>query len=165
MQQQLAQPGMLQRLEPESASALQRCFAGQYTFDGDDGESVRQMAFENPNSYVLKPQREGGGNNLYGEDLKATVAHAGNASELEGYVLMDRIRPKPFESPMLRQGQLEHVQAVAELGLFTVHLSHGQKTQRSHCIGSLVRSKDEHADEGGVMAGSGVLDAVALTDA
>ena len=28
------------------------------------------MAISNPDKFVLKPQREGGGNNLYGDDIK-----------------------------------------------------------------------------------------------
>lgn len=28
------------------------------------------MAMENPDRFVLKPQREGGGNNMYGDEIK-----------------------------------------------------------------------------------------------
>lgn len=31
------------------------------------------MALDAPDKYVLKPQREGGGNNLYGEDIRCVI--------------------------------------------------------------------------------------------
>lgn len=43
-----------------------------------------------PERFVLKPQREGGGNNLYGEELRAKLAE-GNG--LAAYILMQRIQP------------------------------------------------------------------------
>jgi hypothetical protein len=44
-----------------------------------------------PEDYVLKPQREGGGNNLYGEELRARLAEGGDG--LAAFVLMQRIKP------------------------------------------------------------------------
>ena len=43
-----------------------------------------------PERFVLKPQREGGGNNLYGEELRAKLA---TSEGLAAYILMQRIRP------------------------------------------------------------------------
>ena len=43
-----------------------------------------------PDKYVLKPQREGGGNNLYGEQLKDRLARR---EGLSAFILMQRIRP------------------------------------------------------------------------
>ena len=37
---------------------------------GPEGDAAAAMAIEDPDAFVLKPQREGGGNNLYGADLK-----------------------------------------------------------------------------------------------
>jgi len=31
------------------------------------------MALDAPDRFVLKPQREGGGNNLYGEDIRKVM--------------------------------------------------------------------------------------------
>jgi glutathione synthase len=33
-------------------------------------EILISMMIKNSHDYVLKPQREGGGNNIYGEDIK-----------------------------------------------------------------------------------------------
>ena len=43
-----------------------------------------------PDDFVLKPQREGGGNNLYGEALQRRIA---DPKGLAAYILMQRIRP------------------------------------------------------------------------
>ena len=43
-----------------------------------------------PDDFVLKPQREGGGNNLYGEALKGRLQ---DSKGLAAYILMQRIRP------------------------------------------------------------------------
>lgn len=40
---------------------------------------------------MLKPQREGGGNNLYGEDLQRRLLEGGEG--LAAFVLMQRIKP------------------------------------------------------------------------
>ena len=49
------------------------------------------QARSSPDDFVLKPQREGGGNNLYGPELAARLAEGGEG--LAAYVLMQRIKP------------------------------------------------------------------------
>lgn len=45
-------------------------FTGLYSLDfNEEGEEAVKMALANPEKYVLKPQREGGGNNVYGTDI------------------------------------------------------------------------------------------------
>ena len=43
-----------------------------------------------PDDFVLKPQREGGGNNLYGPELAARLHRR---EGLAAFILMQRIRP------------------------------------------------------------------------
>ena len=42
-------------------------FAGLYGLEGVQGTVAADMAIASPEKYVLKPQREGGGHNFYGE--------------------------------------------------------------------------------------------------
>ncbi len=37
---------------------------------GSDGDAAFDMAMKEPARFVVKPQREGGGNNVYGEDIR-----------------------------------------------------------------------------------------------
>ena len=49
-----------------------------------------------PERFVLKPQREGGGNNLYAEELRAKLA---TGEGLAAYILMQRIQPPMNRCP------------------------------------------------------------------
>jgi glutathione synthase len=55
-----------------------------------DTAAILEEAADSPERFVLKPQREGGGNNLYGEELKQRLA---DRRGLAAYILMQRIQP------------------------------------------------------------------------
>ena len=72
VQQALAQPEMLERFinDPEEIKAVGKIFTGLYSLDDNDvGNATYEMALKEPERFVLKPQREGGGNNVYGVDI------------------------------------------------------------------------------------------------
>ena len=58
--------------------------------DSTEAADVIADARQHPERYVLKPQREGGGNNLYGDKLASRLA---DSSGLAAYILMQRIFP------------------------------------------------------------------------
>ncbi len=58
--------------------------------DNPETAKVLQQAQEQPDLFVLKPQREGGGNNLYGEEILEKLRQR---KGLAAYILMQRIRP------------------------------------------------------------------------
>ena len=67
--------------------------AGLWSLDNPDNpetQDVLQQADMQPDDYVLKPQREGGGNNLYGDQLQQRLR---DPKGLAAYILMQRIRP------------------------------------------------------------------------
>ena len=65
VQQALAAPGAVERfLSAHEARHLRTCFAG--LFPAEQAEAV-EAATQQPELFVLKPQREGGGNNFYGD--------------------------------------------------------------------------------------------------
>lgn len=51
---------------------------------------VIAAAIASPDDFVLKPQREGGGNNLYGSEL---VERLQSGTDLAAYILMQKIKP------------------------------------------------------------------------
>ena len=61
-------------------------------------------ALEQPENYVLKPQREGGGNNIFGDALRTKLNEllADESGEREAFVLMQRIRPYTFNALLYR---------------------------------------------------------------
>ncbi len=48
--------------DPDEAKLIRSCFAGIYPLDESEaGKKAVAMALEKPELYVMKPQREGGG--------------------------------------------------------------------------------------------------------
>ena len=76
-------------------------------------------ALAQPQEFVLKPQREGGGNNVYGEDIPRTLARL-SADERHSYVLMERLRPPERNALGLREGRPWWDVVVSEIGHFGV---------------------------------------------
>lgn len=124
-------------------------------------------------SLVLKPQREGGGNNIYKAAIPPFLAtlpvHARKA-----WIAMELIvPPQGVGSYLVRAGSGVHEggrvvrsETVSELGIFGWALfSHETGVRERGDAGWLVRTKGAESDEGGVAAGFSVLDSIVLVDA
>jgi glutathione synthase len=144
------------------ATLLRSSFAGLWALDGDESGGIIDAAIANPHAYVLKPQREGGGNNLYGDDL---VARLRDRTGLGAYILMQRIQPPMHRALFMRQGKVTASDALSELGIYSVYLGHREKSKqalRNEAVGHLLRTKTANSNEGGVAAGFAVLDSPLL---
>jgi glutathione synthetase len=103
VQQALAKPGVLNRFLSNEADikGVQEIFTGLYSLDKKEGgEKVIEMVLKNPEGFVMKPQREGGGNNIYGADIPAELT-AMSEDERSAYIIMDRIFPPISRSYMV----------------------------------------------------------------
>ncbi|KAG7610564.1 Glutathione synthase [Arabidopsis suecica] len=163
IQQELAKPGVLERFldNKEDIAKLRKCFAGLWSLD--DSEIVKQ-AIEKPGLFVMKPQREGGGNNIYGDDVRENLLRLQKEGE-EGnaaYILMQRIFPKVSNMFLVREGVYHKHQAISELGVYGAYLRSKDKVIVNEQSGYLMRTKIASSDEGGVAAGFGVLDSIYL---
>jgi glutathione synthetase len=122
----------------------------------------REIALGNPDDWVLKPHREGGGNNFFGDQL---VSQLKSMSQAEGaaYILMEKIRQPVFESVRLVDGQAINCRCFTELGFFSTAYFDPQATKPRflRTDGYLLRTKDESMDEGLVLGGFSFLDTVA----
>lgn len=140
-----------------------------------------ETARRDPQLFVMKPQREGGGNNVYGEMVArmlqsyagakpradsagASASAAGAGDSLAAYILMQRIFPRTSTSVFVRGGHAASASAVSELGVYGVFLGDGTTTHLNAAAGHLLRTKVEGTDEGGVAAGFSVLDSPLLYD-
>ncbi|KAL8179312.1 UNVERIFIED_CONTAM: hypothetical protein K2H54_062864 [Gekko kuhli] len=163
VQQELSRPGTLERLlpnKPEAVARIRATFTGLYSLEMDEeGDKMVAMAIADPERFVLKPQREGGGNNLYGAELKQVLEKIKDSPERTSYILMDKIKPLPALNYLLRaHSPLKISECVSELGIFGVYLRQNQDLIMNKHAGHLLRTKAvEHAD-GGVAAGVAVLD-------
>ncbi|XP_021934218.1 glutathione synthetase-like isoform X2 [Zootermopsis nevadensis] len=164
VQQALATPGILKKflLDPAKVEALQEIFTGLYSLDLDEhGNRAANMAIMMPDGYVLKPQREGGGNNVYGEKIREVLQSMTDSPERTAWILMERIVPPVQKGYIIRPGGPkvpQMVNLVSELGIFGVIIGNSDTVIANQQVGYMLRTKLSDADEGGVAAGSGALD-------
>jgi len=168
VQQELAKPGQVEKFLGDKAQieAVKDIFTGLYSLDHDEtGDRNLERAIANPQKYVLKPQREGGGNNVYGDDIKPFLEKIRDSSERNAFILMDRIHPPVTTNYMVRPGaEPALVDVISELGIFGYVLGDKDKMISNRQVGHMLRTKLSHVDEGGVSAGLGALDSLYLVD-
>ncbi|KAJ1666491.1 Glutathione synthetase [Coemansia sp. RSA 1646] len=147
----------------EEAARVRECFVGLYPLDGSaEGQQAYADAVSSPASYVVKPQREGGGYNTYGEDIPALLDGL-LEEERKAYILMDLIRAPGFKNVLLREGKLVSSEVVSELGIYGLWVrgADGRVIVNKHG-GHLLRTKASDVYEGGVAAGFAVIDSPLL---
>ncbi|XP_013181857.1 PREDICTED: glutathione synthetase-like isoform X2 [Papilio xuthus] len=170
VQQTLASPGVLEKFMGTGATtnSVRDIFTGLYSLDFDEsGERAVDMALADAERFVLKPQREGGGNNLYGPDVREALLRMRHSRERAAYILMERILPPLVSGYVVRPGApvpppLSDL--VSELGIFGVIIGTKEKIFSNRQVGHMLRTKLADANEGGVAAGLGALDSPFLLD-
>ncbi|GAB5372444.1 hypothetical protein AAMO2058_001665900 [Amorphochlora amoebiformis] len=166
IQQNLCIPGEVEKFLPlEDAKSLRMFFADQYGLQmplETDSAAAIDDAIEHPEKYVLKPQREGGGNNLWLDDMKqALELKTMTADQRSAYILMRRIVQKPFVTALMRNGKVQVGECEKEVGIYASFLA-GYTEPYQKVIGHLMRTKLVGVNEGGVASGYAVLDSPTL---
>ncbi|CAG9570938.1 unnamed protein product [Danaus chrysippus] len=170
VQQALAAPGVLEKFMGAGATTgrVRDIFAGLYSLDFDEnGERAVDMALADAERFVLKPQREGGGNNVYGADIRDALLRMRHSRERAAYILMERILPPLVAGYVVRPGAAVPppiTDLVSELGIFGVIIGTKDKIYCNKQVGHMLRTKLADANEGGVAAGLGALDSPYLLD-
>jgi len=184
VQQVLAEEGMVERFlckgdDPVSQGVVDRLretFTGLYPMDNSPlGQEAYRLAVERSEGFVLKPQREGGGNNIYRENippflesLELQPLAPGEPPRREGYILMSLIDPpKELKNLLVKGGStiVASGEVVSELGVYGVALFDGSLNAEiavNRNAGTLLRTKGRESDEGGVAVGYSVIDSVLL---
>lgn len=138
---------------------------------GKEPYGVRR-AREKAGSLVLKPQREGGGNNVYKDGIPDFLNKL-DPAERQAWIAMELITPpQGVANYLIRAGSADHqhreairTEVISELGIFGWALfGNSGKTLIEKEGGWLMRTKGRESDEGGVAAGFSVLDSVLLID-
>ena len=114
-------------------------------------------------NWVLKPQREGGANNYFGEHIKEQIDKL-SVKELNAFILMERIQANTHIGIQCDWKQLHVREVIDEIGFFRFTLSDNDKLNETGVGGTLVRSKVLGTDEGGVGMGFSVINSICLTD-
>lgn len=146
-----------------SRRALQKTFVKIYPLDDSElGNIGKKLAFDEPHRFVLKPQREGGGNNVYKEDIPSFLSTIGEF-KWDAYILMEIIDPLPYENNVIIRGnEIFKESIISELGIYGSILFDDEKIHFNRNSGWLLRSKFTTSNEGGVAAGFGCLDSVVM---
>ena len=142
------------------------------------------LARRHADKLVLKPQREGGGNNVYKGDIPAFLEGL-SVEERSAWIAMALIVPPTGVGSYLvravsgvggagknedeERAKLVRVETISELGIFGWVLfgrDEGTEVVRKERgdVGWLMRTKGVESNEGGVAAGFSVLDSVVLVD-
>ncbi|KAF9450553.1 hypothetical protein P691DRAFT_788998 [Macrolepiota fuliginosa MF-IS2] len=201
IQEVLAQEGILEKFladtkrykqvfSKEEIQELRDSFMGMWGLDvGDDlltpdtqtiqtgkeNYGVRK-AREEAKSLVLKPQREGGGNNVYKEDIPAFLDKL-PPQERQAWIAMQLIvTPANVGNYLIRAGSTSgssesqmpvKTDVISELGIFGWSLfgkDGVDSSVKEETVGWLVRTKGTESNEGGVATGFSVLDSILLVD-
>ncbi|KAF8420367.1 hypothetical protein EV426DRAFT_675210 [Tirmania nivea] len=165
----------LPHASPETLAKLESTFARIYPLDTSPlGLQARKIALdpERAKGYVLKPQREGGGNNIYKSKIPEFLKGIPE-EHWSGYILMELIvTPGGVRNMVLKNGQVMEGEVVGELGVYGVCLwdaaarKDGKEpwVKVNKEVGWLLRTKGSASEEGGVAAGFGCVDSVVLVD-
>lgn len=185
VQQVLAEPGELEpllsslNLPASSAAEMRETFTDLYPLDDSPlGKQGYELAMKSPQNFVLKPQREGGGNNVYREDIpkflneleQSSTSEQGAIAKRQAYILMSLIKPPAGLGNYLVKagagaGAVLAKDTVSELGVYgAVLFENGSgregriKVHHHQSGGYLLRTKGRESDEGGVAVGFSVID-------
>ncbi len=165
IQQVLADSSILSEFVPESvADQLKAYFAMMFGLEEEvEGRPAREFLAENAEQFVLKPQREGGGNNVYGAEIRDFLTSL-PTSEDRAWIAMKRIEAETAESLLVVQEQAQSHQSISELGIFGLLRAQSDDLRINMPVGHLVRTKASNVNEGGVVAGYACLNSLISTD-
>jgi glutathione synthase len=165
---------------PESTlTSLRSTFAPQYDLAPASEGLALALDPATAANHVLKPQREGGGNNIYRGAIPGFLKSLPSARDYTSYILMELIKPPAdAKNTVLRSnGTVASGNVVSELGIFGACLwrrkedggggekkGQGVEMLLNEEGGYLLRTKGKDSDEGGVAAGFSSLDSLLLYD-
>lgn len=176
VQQVLATPHSphLARFLPDErqASEVLDTFAPIYPLDKSEaGMEARNLATDPESAvrYVLKPQREGGGNNIYRKAIPEFLKSLPE-THWPAHILMEMIEPPEQSNSIFRNGEVHTGGVICELGVYgaciwDTRADGTREILENFEAGYLLRTKGDQSEEGGVAAGFGSVDSLCLVNA
>lgn len=190
VQQVLTEPGVLERFIADDEYRLEKdelvtTFMKLYPMDESPlGKEALKLAYSHPERFVLKPQREGGGNNIYKQDipafldklekedqekLKQSAAHGNKKmhkvskepKSREAYILMELIEPPAkCRNAMVRANEAKPRigDVVSELGIYGVCLYEDTSTPVRTPRASIDDSSETSTNTNGAAARPALID-------
>lgn len=131
------------------------------TFKKDNLNFILDLIEKKCEEFVLKPQREGGGNNIYQKDIQKFVDSLKDKNELMGYILMKLVNPYVNQNYVIRTGEKsDKKNLISELGIYGYFINNGSNLVENQLGGYLLRTKSFDVNEGGVATGFSALDSI-----
>jgi len=146
---------------------IRSTFALMFNFDDKKTRKKNiDLLRQNPNGFVLKPNREGGGNNKYGDDILNLIEK--EEDHLNYYIAMEKIIPPTCTSCLIKPNgkHILHVECINEIGIFGTMVTNVDTNEEyiNEVAGYLVRTKTIDTNEGGVATGYSVLDCLDVSE-
>ncbi|EAW12571.1 glutathione synthase [Aspergillus clavatus NRRL 1] len=151
--------------DPATVARLRDTFAPQYDLSSSGRGRELALNPETASNHVLKPQREGGGNNVYKTAIPEFLRSIPE-DEWKRWILMELIAP-PAEAKnvaLRSDGEVLSGNVIGELGIYGTILwdqANGKILQNEQG-GWLMRTKAKDVNEGGVATGFSSLDSILL---
>lgn len=136
---------------------LKTC-VGQWDVSSPHSQEMIDKAMAHPELFVLKPNREGGGNNFYDAAVVSKLREVVGTDQAKEFILMERILPPLQENYLVRPTGLLLVPTVSEIGVFGAIITKGNDVLvNEYAEDVLVRTKAFDVGEGGVATGYACL--------
>ena len=167
IQQVLTRPEILFNFTSAKTSKnLFKTFVQMHTLDEiietPKGEMLaKEWVSGNPENYVLKPQREGGGNNFFGPEIPKILKTI-RTDEQNAYILMEKIPAQTQSAVLVVNGHAEELTCISEVGRYGICYADNGVLEVNQDAGYLVRTKAENINEGGVCAGFACLNSLTM---
>ena len=175
VQQALTKPGAVERFLPaDTAAKIRETFMlpQQILDTSPAGLQAREAALD-PQScllYVLKPNRDGGGHNVYRGDIPRFL-HEKPRESWHQYILMRLIEPPATEGTLVMPMDLYHGAVISELGIIAACIwERGKGNARevevrvNEVAGWTFKTKPRDVDEMSVVKGYGCFDCPLLVE-
>ena len=146
---------------------LKDCMMPQHDLTSSDPVVIAaiERAIRDPDSHVLKPQREGGGTLVHSSVMVDMLKRGLTPDEKAEFILMEKIKSVEMENIIIRNGAVfAKGLTVPELGIFGVFLGNGTDAPAINAaVGHLLRTKMAESQDGGVVSGVSALDSPFVT--
>ncbi|RNA34543.1 glutathione synthetase-like [Brachionus plicatilis] len=152
VQQALCEPNVVEKYVSDfsEAAKIRSTFVDIYSITKENLDFIRDLIDKKSEEFVLKPQREGGGNNIYKGDIRTFVDSLTDENELMGYILMKMVEPYVSHNYVIRTGEKsEKNSVISELGIYGYYIGNGKDLVENQLGGYLVRTKSFGVNEGG----------------
>ena len=151
--------------DPSTLARLRATFAPQYDLSSNGQGREIALNPETAANHVLKPQREGGGNNIYKSEIPDFLRSIPE-SDWKRWILMELIHPPASAKniALRSDGEVLEGHVISELGTYGTILwdQKDKNILQNEKGGYLLRTKAKGVNEGGVASGFSSLDSVIL---